>query len=57
MVYITEEGEVYAFDRDNEVFQIDKLDFPHRKHPRSVKDTLVDAEMIIDKVSIPNDLE
>lgn len=50
MVYITEEGEVYAFDRDNEVFQIEGLNFPHRKLSRSIGNTLVDAEMIIDKV-------
>ena len=50
MVYITEEGEVYAFDRDNEVFQIKGLDFPHRKLPRSISNTLLDTEMIIDKV-------
>ena len=49
MVYITEE-EVFAFDRDNEVFQIMGLDFPHRKEPRSIGNTLVDAEMILEAV-------
>ncbi|KHJ82650.1 mRNA capping enzyme, catalytic domain protein, partial [Oesophagostomum dentatum] len=50
MVYICDENEIYAFDRDNEVFLIQGLTFPHRKHPRHIKNTLVDSEMIIDHV-------
>ncbi|KJH53399.1 mRNA capping enzyme, catalytic domain protein [Dictyocaulus viviparus] len=50
MVYICDENEIYAFDRDNEVFLIQGLSFPHRKHPRHIVNTLVDAEMIIDHV-------
>ncbi|KAK6036374.1 mRNA capping enzyme, catalytic domain protein [Cooperia oncophora] len=50
MIYICDENEVYAFDRDNEVFLIQGLSFPHRKHPRHIVNTLVDAEMIIDHV-------
>uniref|UniRef100_A0A158QR87 mRNA-capping enzyme n=1 Tax=Haemonchus placei TaxID=6290 RepID=A0A158QR87_HAEPC len=50
MVYICDENEVYAFDRDNEVFLIQGLSFPHRKHPRHIVNTLVDSEMIIDHV-------
>ncbi|KAE9414727.1 hypothetical protein Angca_002783 [Angiostrongylus cantonensis] len=54
MIYICDENEVYAFDRDNEVFLIQGLSFPHRKHPRHVVNTLVDAEMIIDHVKDEN---
>ncbi|KAK6755147.1 hypothetical protein RB195_013868 [Necator americanus] len=50
MIYICDENEVYAFDRDNEVFLIQGLTFPHRKHPRHIVNTLVDSEMIIDHV-------
>ncbi|WKY11709.1 hypothetical protein Q1695_003352 [Nippostrongylus brasiliensis] len=50
MIYICDENEIYAFDRDNEVFLIRGLSFPHRKHPRHIVNTLVDAEMIIDHV-------
>ncbi|CAJ0591841.1 unnamed protein product [Cylicocyclus nassatus] len=50
MVYINGPNEVYAFDRDNEVFLIEGLTFPHRKYDRHVQNTLVDAEMIIDHV-------
>ncbi|KAL6741945.1 hypothetical protein Aduo_015150 [Ancylostoma duodenale] len=50
MVYICDENEIYAFDRDNEVFLIQGLSFPHRKHPRHIVNTLVDSEMIIDHV-------
>lgn len=50
MVYICDKDEIYAFDRDNEVFLIQGLTFPHRKHPRHIVNTLVDSEMIIDHV-------
>uniref|UniRef100_A0A1I7XLM0 mRNA_cap_enzyme domain-containing protein n=1 Tax=Heterorhabditis bacteriophora TaxID=37862 RepID=A0A1I7XLM0_HETBA len=48
MIYICDENEIYAFDRDNEVFRIVGISFPHRKHPRHIVNTLVDAEMIIE---------
>ncbi|CAD6193611.1 unnamed protein product [Caenorhabditis auriculariae] len=51
MVYIYDKNEIYAFDRDNEVFEISNLQFPGRKGGH-VRNTLVDAEMIIDKVEI-----
>ncbi|CAB3410852.1 unnamed protein product [Caenorhabditis bovis] len=49
MVFICDQGEVFAFDRDNEVFEIHNLDFP-AKNGGHIKNTLVDAEMIIEKV-------
>ncbi|CAI5438289.1 unnamed protein product [Caenorhabditis angaria] len=51
MVLIFGKDEVYAFDRDNEVFQIQGLDFP-AKNGGYLKNTLVDSEMIIDKVNM-----
>lgn len=48
IVYIND-GEVYAFDRDNEVFEIDNLDFVN-KDGSPLNGTLVDTEVIIDKV-------
>ncbi|KAI6220636.1 MRNA-capping enzyme [Aphelenchoides fujianensis] len=54
LVLIEDEGLVYAFDRDNNVFELRGLQFPHRKwtpeQPRFVKQTLVDAEMVIDSL-------
>ncbi|XP_034944085.1 mRNA-capping enzyme-like [Chelonus insularis] len=39
-------------DRDNSVFQVSGLKFPHpRDLSRSLKDTLLDGEMVIDKVN------
>ncbi|PAV67098.1 hypothetical protein WR25_24634 isoform B [Diploscapter pachys] len=51
LVYIADENNIYAFDRDNEVFQIKGISFPHRKEPRHVQNTLVDTEMIIDVIN------
>ncbi|ULU10947.1 hypothetical protein L3Y34_014870 [Caenorhabditis briggsae] len=48
IVYIND-GEVYAFDRDNEVFEIDNLDFVNNDGS-PLKGTVVDTEVIIDKV-------
>uniref|UniRef100_A0A915DGR4 mRNA-capping enzyme n=1 Tax=Ditylenchus dipsaci TaxID=166011 RepID=A0A915DGR4_9BILA len=42
--------QVYAFDRDFNVFKISNLLFPHRVHERQITKTLVDAEMIIEEV-------
>lgn len=50
MVLIEGENEVYAFDRDNSVFRIPNVTFLNRKSGRHLKNTLVDAEMIIEKV-------
>lgn len=51
MVLIDDEDSVFAFDRDNNVFRIPFLYFPHRKEKRHIRHTLLDCEMIIDKVS------
>uniref|UniRef100_A0A915BLY8 mRNA-capping enzyme n=1 Tax=Parascaris univalens TaxID=6257 RepID=A0A915BLY8_PARUN len=50
MMLINDEDEIYAFDRDNNVFRIPSISFPHRKEARHIRDTLVDTEVIIDKV-------
>uniref|UniRef100_A0A8R1I099 mRNA-capping enzyme n=1 Tax=Caenorhabditis japonica TaxID=281687 RepID=A0A8R1I099_CAEJA len=50
IVYIHED-EVYAFDRDNEVFEIDNLDFVSVKGI-PLKDTVVDTEVIIDRSEV-----
>ncbi|CAJ0586431.1 unnamed protein product, partial [Mesorhabditis spiculigera] len=57
MVYIRDEDEIFAFDRDNDVFELPRLKFPHRKEPRHVQNTLVDCEVIIDKVKDQNGVE
>lgn len=44
------ENQVYAFDRDHNPFLVSNLRFPHRKEPRHIRETLLDGEMIIDKV-------
>jgi len=50
MMLVLKEGEVYCLDRDNSVFQVDGLKFPHRKAPnRHLCNTLLDGEMVIDK--------
>ncbi|KAK0410615.1 hypothetical protein QR680_005235 [Steinernema hermaphroditum] len=53
LVLIHGEGEVFAFDRDNNVFQL-PISFPHRKEERHVSDTLCDCEMIIDNNKLPD---
>uniref|UniRef100_A0A1I7U452 TYR_PHOSPHATASE_2 domain-containing protein n=1 Tax=Caenorhabditis tropicalis TaxID=1561998 RepID=A0A1I7U452_9PELO len=50
IVYINN-GEVYAFDRDNEVFEIENLDFVG-SDGSPLDGTLVDTEVIIDKVEV-----
>lgn len=55
MVLIKDEDQIYAFDRDNNVFQLDGISFPHRKHNRHVRDTLVDAEVIIEHIPAQED--
>ncbi|XP_076084140.1 mRNA-capping enzyme-like isoform X2 [Mytilus galloprovincialis] len=51
MMLIDGANEVYMADRDNAVFHVPHLHFPYRKDlSRTLKDTLVDGEMILDKV-------
>uniref|UniRef100_A0A915CSP3 Tyrosine specific protein phosphatases domain-containing protein n=1 Tax=Ditylenchus dipsaci TaxID=166011 RepID=A0A915CSP3_9BILA len=50
LVLIDGEDQIYAFDRDFNVFHIPKVKFPHRESERSICNTLVDAEMIIERV-------
>lgn len=51
MMFIQENREVFFIDRDNSVFQVEGLTFPHHKDQSAyLKDTLLDGEMVIDKV-------
>jgi mRNA-capping enzyme len=52
MVLIKDEGQIYAFDRDNNVFELADISFPHRKHNRHVRDTLIDAEVVIEHLQM-----
>ncbi|KRT78546.1 hypothetical protein AMK59_7819, partial [Oryctes borbonicus] len=55
MMLIDGEDEVYLFDRDHNIFKVNGLRFPHRKDlHRHLKDTLIDGEMVIDKVKDEN---
>ncbi|KAF5274946.1 hypothetical protein FQR65_LT04287 [Abscondita terminalis] len=54
LMLIHKEEEIYFFDRDNCVFKVAGLQFPHRKEHRHLRDTLVDGEMVIDKVNGTN---
>ncbi|XP_014479620.1 PREDICTED: mRNA-capping enzyme [Dinoponera quadriceps] len=50
MMLIQGDREVYFVDRDNSVFQVTGLTFPHvRDITRCLRDTLLDGEMVIDK--------
>ncbi|XP_021922077.1 mRNA-capping enzyme [Zootermopsis nevadensis] len=52
MMLILQENEIYFIDRDNSVFQVSGLKFPHRKDfKRHLVNTLLDGEMVIDKVN------
>lgn len=52
MMLILQENEIYFIDRDNCVFQVSGLKFPHRKDlKRHLVNTLLDGEMVIDKVN------
>uniref|UniRef100_A0A0N5BNW6 mRNA-capping enzyme n=1 Tax=Strongyloides papillosus TaxID=174720 RepID=A0A0N5BNW6_STREA len=55
LVLIKDEDEIYAFDRNNNVFKINNLYFPHRKELRHIRDTLVDTEIIMEKTPISED--
>ncbi|EFO19544.1 hypothetical protein LOAG_08948 [Loa loa] len=50
MVLIDDEDSIYAFDRNNHVFKISCITFPHKKEFRHIQNTLLDCEMIIEKV-------
>ncbi|KAJ8865971.1 hypothetical protein PR048_033495 [Dryococelus australis] len=55
MMLILGENEVYFIDRDNSVFEVSGLRFPHRKDlSRHLTNTLLDGEMVIDKVNGKN---
>lgn len=50
MMYIQKDGEVYFIDRNNSVFQVSKMTFPHiNESSRTLSDTLLDGEMVIDR--------
>lgn len=49
---INGEDKIFAFDRDNNVFRIPNVTFLSAHEDRHLRATLVDAEMIIDKVKI-----
>lgn len=52
MMLIVDKNEIYFFDRDNSCFEVSGLDFPHRQDlHKHVTNTLVDGEMVIDKVN------
>lgn len=51
MMLIDGENEIYFFDRNHTIFKVDGLRCVHRKDlRRHLKDTLLDGEMVIDKV-------
>ncbi|CAG9567481.1 unnamed protein product [Danaus chrysippus] len=50
MMLIEDEDAVYMIDRDNCIFQVENLKFPHNAKPRHLRNTLLDGEMVIDKV-------
>lgn len=55
LMFIQGENEIYFIDRDNSVFEVEGLKFLHRKNlDHHLKDTLLDGEMIIDKVDGQN---
>lgn len=55
MMLIHKEREIFFFDRDNSCFKVDNLRFPNVKDlTRHIKNTLVDGEMVIDKVNGKN---
>lgn len=51
MMLIQQKHEIFFFDRDNSVFKVDNLTFPHEKDlTKHLKNTLLDGEMVIDRV-------
>ncbi|XP_059617367.1 mRNA-capping enzyme-like [Phlebotomus argentipes] len=52
MMLILDQGQIYMFDRDNNCFKVNNLTFPHAKNSNGhLKDTLLDGEMVLDKVN------
>ncbi|XP_034946350.1 mRNA-capping enzyme-like isoform X2 [Chelonus insularis] len=52
MMLIQANKEVFFIDRNNSVFKVSGLTFPHCENvSRTLKDTLLDGEMVIDEVS------
>ncbi|XP_034935674.1 mRNA-capping enzyme-like [Chelonus insularis] len=52
MMLIQANKEVFFIDRNNSVFEVSGLSFPHCKDvSRTLKDTLLDGEMVIDEVN------
>lgn len=52
MMYIQGRNEIFCIDRDNCVFHVKNLSFPFKKDLNvSLKDTLLDGEMVMDKVN------
>lgn len=52
MMLIVDTDKVFFVDRDNSIFQVMHMRFPYRKDlGRHLKDTLLDGEMVIDKVN------
>ncbi|XP_074103361.1 RNA guanylyltransferase and 5'-phosphatase mRNA capping enzyme [Cotesia typhae] len=52
MLFILGDNELFFIDRDNNIFQIFGLTFPHAHDTmRNLKDTLLDGEMVIDDVN------
>ncbi|XP_015605380.1 mRNA-capping enzyme [Cephus cinctus] len=50
MMLIQTDGEIFFLDRDNSVFQVTGLRFPHPEDTeRLIEETLLDGEMVIDK--------
>ncbi|XP_055842507.1 mRNA-capping enzyme [Episyrphus balteatus] len=55
MMLINKKDEVYFFDRNHSCFQVDNVSFPQRENlMEGVYDTLLDGEMVIDKVQGQN---
>ncbi|XP_055909228.1 mRNA-capping enzyme [Eupeodes corollae] len=55
MMLINKQNEVYFFDRNLSCFQVDNVSFPQRENLKEwVFDTLLDGEMVIDKVQGQN---
>ncbi|RDD38378.1 mRNA-capping enzyme [Trichoplax sp. H2] len=55
MMLIHKNDEIYMIDRNNSIFKIPHLKFPRGSDLNShIENTLLDGEMVIDKVSTPN---
>ncbi|XP_026470079.1 mRNA-capping enzyme-like [Ctenocephalides felis] len=55
MMLIDKLNEIYFFDRDNSVFKVESMYFPHKMNIHThLVDTLLDGEMVMDKVEGQN---